>query len=80
MWPSWTNPARSYSARTCGHWRGTPYTPGAGRAPSACQCSASHDRSRSRQASISELAASAESGQWFASGQYSSQLISAVPR
>jgi hypothetical protein len=32
------------------------------------------------QVSISELAASAESGQWFASGQYSSQLISAVPR
>jgi hypothetical protein len=29
---------------------------------------------------ISELAASAESGQWFASGQNSSQLIWAVPR
>jgi hypothetical protein len=27
-----------------------------------------------------ELAASAESGQWVAWGQYSSQLISAVPR
>ena len=32
-WPSSTNPARSYSARTCGHCSGMPYTPGAGRAP-----------------------------------------------
>ena len=38
------------------------------------------DRSRSRQPSMREPAASAESGQWVAWGQYSSQLISAVPR
>jgi hypothetical protein len=54
--------------------------PGGGQGAVGVPVVAPHARSRSSEASIRAAAASAESGQWVARGQNSSQLISALSR